>query len=245
MIEFRNVWMQFASEVVLKNISLSISEGLTIGLIGTPSSGKTVLMKLAAGLIRPTRGDVLIGGQSISALSEHALFAVRQRIGMLFQNNALFDYMTVAQNIAFPLEQERCHSAADITTRVTDALEKVRLPGIERLFPNEISGGMKKRVGIARATVARPSIVFYDEPTAGLDPVTSSKIYNLIRDLQTQHRATSIVISTDIDGIRQVSDRVAMLHKGELCFEGTTEELYATRDPLVYQFIRGEMTGPL
>ncbi|MBI3070917.1 MAG: ATP-binding cassette domain-containing protein [Deltaproteobacteria bacterium] len=245
MIEFQNVWMQFASEVVLKNISLSVREGLTLGLIGTPSSGKTVLMKLAAGLIRPTRGEVLIGGQPITALSEHALFAVRQRIGMLFQNNALFDYMTVAQNIAFPLEQERRHSVAEITARVTEALEKVRLPGIERLFPNEISGGMKKRVGIARATVAKPSIVFYDEPTAGLDPVTSSKIYNLIRDLQTQHRATSIAISTDIDGIRQVSDRVAMLHKGELCFEGTTDELEATRDPLVYQFIRGEMTGPL
>ena len=202
-------------------------------------------MKLAAGLIRPTRGDVLVGGQSLVALSEHQLFAIRQRIGMLFQNNALFDYMTVAQNIAFPLDQERRHSPTEITSRITDVLEKVRLPGIERLFPNEISGGMKKRVGIARATVARPSIVFYDEPTAGLDPVTSSKIYNLIRDLQSQNRATSIVISTDIDGIRKVSDRVAMLHRGELCFEGSTDELFATRDPLVYQFIRGEMKGPL
>jgi phospholipid/cholesterol/gamma-HCH transport system ATP-binding protein len=244
-IEFKNVWVQFASEIALKNVSLALAEGLTLGLIGTPSAGKTVLVKLGAGLIRPTRGEVIVADQSLGLLSEQALFAVRQRVGLLFQNNALFDSMTVAQNIAFPLEQERCHSAAEIDARVTDALAKVRLPGIERLFPNEISGGMKKRVGIARATIARPSIVFYDEPTAGLDPVTSSKIYNLIRELQSQHRATSIVISTDIDGIRKVSDRVAMLHKGELCFEGTTDELFATPDPLVHQFIRGETTGPL
>jgi len=231
--------------VVLRDVTLEVPRGCLYGLIGPGAAGKSVALKLLAGLLKPDRGAVLVDGEEITTLPEIQLQAVRAKIGMLFQNNALFDHMTVAENIAFPLRRLYALPEDEIASRVGERLACVSLPGFESRMPSGLSGGQKKRVGVARATVARAGIVLYDEPAAGLDPVTSQKIFELLRDEQRAANATVVMVSSDLDRLLTVTDRVGMLYRGELIFDGTTEEARAAREPRVRQFVHGLTEGPL
>lgn len=214
-------------------------------LIGPGAAGKSVLLKCIAGLVKPERGRIVVDGDEVTALPELELAVVRKRIGMLFQNYALFDFLPVGENIAFPLRRLFDLSEAEIAERVAERLARVALPGFEDRLIGGLSGGQKKRIGVARATVARPRLLLYDEPTAGLDPVTSQKIYNLIRQEQQAQGTTAIVISSDVMGVLTVADRVGMLHGGELIFDGTVEEARSSKHAAVEQFVHGLTEGPL
>ena len=230
---------------VLRGVSLDVPEGCIYTLIGPGASGKSVLLKVIAGLVTPEQGRVFVKDHEITALDELGLATARRDIGMLFQNYALFDYMSVGENIAFPLRRLFDLGEDEIAERVAERLARVALPGIEERVPGSLSGGQKKRIGVARATVARPPILLYDEPTAGLDPVTSQKIYNLLRDEQREHKTTCVVISSDVSGVLTIADRVGMLHQGELIFDGTVEEAKTSTEPRVRQFVHGLTEGPL
>ncbi|HSQ66127.1 MAG TPA: ATP-binding cassette domain-containing protein [Polyangiaceae bacterium] len=231
--------------VVLRDVSLEVPPGCLYGLIGPGASGKSVLLKLLAGLVKPDGGSVLVDGDDITRISELTLQQVRLKIGMLFQNNALFDHMTVAENIAFPLRRLYNLPEDEIAARVSERLQCVSLPGFETRMPAGLSGGQKKRVGVARATVTRAPIVLYDEPAAGLDPVTSQKIFELLREEQRASKATVLMVSSDLDRLLTVTDRVGMLYRGELIFDGTTEEAQRSDEPRVRQFVHGLTEGPL
>lgn len=245
MIEVDDVSVAFGDKQVLSGISFEVPEGCVFALIGPGASGKSVLLKTLAGLVRPARGRVRVRGAEITSMDESALADVRKSIGMLFQNYALFDYMTVGENIAFPLRRLFDLKEEEIAARVAERLERMALPGFEDRAVGGLSGGQKKRVGVARATVARPPLLLYDEPTAGLDPVTSQKIYDLIREDQRSQGTTNVVISSDVNGLLTIADRVAMLHRGRLIFEGTVEEARASSIPEVHQFVHGLADGPL
>jgi phospholipid/cholesterol/gamma-HCH transport system ATP-binding protein len=224
---------------VLRDISLEVPAGSNLGLIGPGGCGKTVLLKIICGLIRPDSGTVVIDGTDVHSLKETELAELRQDLGMLFQNYALFDFMTVAENIAFPLRQEERLSDAQIDARVDELLDEIGLPTAADKFPNELSGGMKKRVSFARAVIQKPPILFYDDPTAGLDPVTSSKIFALLEKMQREQGTTSITVSHDIGGIKDICDRFAMLERGELVFYGTRAQIEQTDIELVRKFWDG------
>ena len=233
------------TQPVLIDVNLHIPKGCLYGLIGPGASGKSVLLKLITGLMRPDSGRVLVDGQDVHALSELELQIFRKRFGMLFQNNALFDYLTVGENIAFPLRRLFQLDEAEIRERVEERLRAVSLPGFADRMPAGLSGGQKKRVGVARATITKAEIVLYDEPAAGLDPVTSQRIFELLRDEQRASGATVIMVSSDLDRLLTVTDRVGMMYKGRLIFDGTTEEAKASREPRVRQFVHGLTEGPL
>ncbi len=216
-----------------------------VGLIGPAASGKSVLAKLICGLLPADSGEISVDGEAVSGRAEDALMAIRQNIGMLFQNYALFDFMTVAQNVAFPLVRRGGIAADEIDQRVRARLRAVGLAGSEDKMPSELSGGMKKRVGIARATIARPSIAIYDEPSAGLDPVTTSKIYDLLRADQAETGATVLAVSSDVDALAAFTDTIAMLHDGRILHHGPSADIRDAADPIVRQFVRGDLEGPL
>ncbi len=245
MIEVDDVHVAFGDKHVLLGVSLQVPEGGVYALIGPGASGKSVLLKTLAGLIRPRRGRVLVRGEDVTKMDEAALAAMRKGVGMLFQNYALFDYMSVGENIAFPLRRLFDLTEDEIAARVAERLERMALPGFEGRAVGGLSGGQKKRVGVARATVSRPPLLLYDEPTAGLDPVTSRKIYDLIRDEQRSIGTTNVVISSDVAGLLPIADRVGMLHRGRLIFEGTVDEARASTIPEVHQFVHGLPDGPL
>lgn len=230
---------------VLRGVDLFVPEGCLYGLIGPGASGKSVLLKIITGLLRPEAGRVLVAERDVLAMTDLELQEFRKQFGMLFQNNALFDFMTVAENIAFPLRRLFDLSEEQIRERVAERLRCVSLPGFEERLPAGLSGGQKKRVGVARATVSQAPIVLYDEPAAGLDPVTSQKIFNLLRDEQRASGATVVMVSSDLDRLLTVTDRVGMMLKGRLIFDGTTEEAQSSRDPYVKQFVHGIPEGPL
>jgi len=233
------------AQPVLVDVNLHIPKGCLYGLIGPGASGKSVLLKVITGLLRPDSGRVLVGGQDVHALSELELQIFRKRFGMLFQNNALFDYLTVGENIAFPLRRLFQLDEAEIRERVEERLRAVSLPGFADRLPAGLSGGQKKRVGVARATITKAEIVLYDEPAAGLDPVTSQRIFELLRDEQRASGATVIMVSSDLDRLLTVTDRVGMMYKGRLIFDGTTQEAKESREPRVRQFVHGLTEGPL
>lgn len=243
-IELDNVSVAFATEV-LRSVSVHIPERGIYGLIGPAASGKSVLMRVIAGLIAPVRGTVTIGGSPVPFADAVALAHVRRGIGMLFQNYALFDHMTVAENIAFPLKRLFNLSAEQIKEKVSERLQRVALPGFEERMPAGLSGGQKKRVGIARASVTQPPVLLYDEPTAGLDPVTSQKIYDLIRDEQRATGSVVVAISSDVKGLLSIADHVGMIHRGEMIFEGSVQAARTTDHPAVRQFVDGRVEGPL
>ncbi len=249
MIALRGVSKSFRTlagpNVVLRDITLEVPRGCLYGLIGPGAAGKSVALKLLAGLIKPDRGQVIVGEQDITKLSEIALQEVRGKIGMLFQNNALFDHMTVAENIAFPLKRLFSLTDEEVAASVTERLACVSLVGFESRLPAGLSGGQKKRVGVARATASRASVVLYDEPAAGLDPVTSQKIFDLLRDEQRASAATVVMVSSDLDRLLTVTDRVGMLYRGELIFDGTTAEAKTSTEPRIHQFVHGLTEGPL
>lgn len=242
-IRVEDVHLRFKAPV-LKGVSLHIPEGCIYVLIGPGAAGKSVMLKCIAGLLRPQRGRIWVAGEEITALDDLQMMQLRKKIGMLFQNYALFD-LSVGENIAFPLRRLFDLPQNEIEERVAERLERVALPGIQNRIPASLSGGQKKRVGVARATIAKAPVVLYDEPTAGLDPVTSQKIYNLIRDEQRAQKSTVVVISSDVAGALTIADRVGMLHRGELIFDGTVDEARTSKHPAVDQFVHGKTEGPL
>jgi len=230
---------------VLQGVDLQLDKGVVWGLIGPAASGKSVLLKTVCGLEKPTQGRVFVDQSDITDFGESEMMVTRRKFGMLFQNNALFDFMTVGENVAFPLVRAGNVEEAEIEERVASRLKAVGLAGSENKMANELSGGMRKRVGIARATIASPPIVVYDEPTAGLDPVTTSKIYDLLNGIQDESHATVMAVSSDIIALRTFVERIAMIYQGRLIYEGPESELDDCEDPVVHQFIRGELEGPL
>lgn len=244
-IALENVSKSFGSRRVLRGVNLHVPAGCLYGLIGPGAAGKSVLLKLITGLLKPDAGRVLVDQRDLSAMSELELQAFRLKFGMLFQNNALFDYMTVGENIAFPLRRTGSASEDEIQERVAERLRVVSLPGFDARMPAGLSGGQKKRVGVARATITRAEIVLYDEPAAGLDPVTSQRIFELLRHEQRAANATVVMVSSDLDRLLTVTDRVGMLYRGELIFDGTTEEAKRSTEPRVRQFVHGLTEGPL
>jgi phospholipid/cholesterol/gamma-HCH transport system ATP-binding protein len=244
LIELRGVRKAFGRPV-LRGVNLHVPACCLYGLVGPGASGKTVLLKVIAVLVRPDCGVVEVDGVNLAVLNELELGEFRKRFGMQFQNNALFDFLTVADNIAFPLRRLLDLSPDKVARRVAERLERVALPGFEDRLPNWLSGGQKRRVGIARATVTQASIVLYDEPAAGLDPVTSQKIFDLLRAEQRASGATVVMVSSDLDRLLPVTDRVGMMYQGRLIFDGTTEQARTSVNPHVRQFIHGLTQGPL
>lgn len=239
MIETRELRKRFGPQPVLDGVNLRIEKGEAVVIIGRSGGGKSVLLKHFIGLLQPDAGQVWIDGEDISALDERSLMRVRHKFGMLFQSAALFDSMTVAENIGFPLRREQQLTPGETARRVAEALEVVGLPGIEDKKPAELSGGMKKRVGLARAIVYRPEIVLYDEPTTGLDPIASDVIDRLIIRVREHLRVTSVVVTHDMRSARRVGQRILMLDGKKIYVTGAPEEIFASADPVVAQFING------
>lgn len=246
MIQLHAVSKRFTSrgEPLLDGVDLAIARGAIWGLIGPAACGKSVLLKLLCGLVEADTGSIVVDGNEVVGASAPLLAKVRGQIGMLFQNNALFDFMSVLENVAFPLLRAGVERD-EAETRAAARLRAVGLAGSERKQPAELSGGMKKRVGVARASVARPALLLYDEPTAGLDPVTTSKIYELLAADQAESKATVVVVSSDVDGLRRFAPEMALLAGGRLRYAGPTAEIEDRGDALVRQFVRGELDGPL
>ena len=238
-IEIRNLHKRFGEQDVLRGLDLDVFPGETLGLIGPSGEGKTVMMKHIIGLLRPDQGTVKIDGVEVNKLRERELAPVRAKVSMLFQNAALFDSMTVAQNIAFPLVESGVKDKAEIRQRVTEALEAVDLSEHGEKLPVNLSGGMRKRAGIARAIVARTKCILYDEPTASLDPLVSDVIDQMIIRMQKRYHITSLVVTHDMKSLFKISDRVAFFKKGVIHFLGTPDELRACPDPIVQDFIEG------
>lgn len=239
MIEVRDLTKSFGSHRVLDGVSLRIQAGETVVIIGRSGGGKSVLLKHIVALIAPDSGEVWIAGQKITGMNERQLIAVRRRFGMVFQGAALFDSMTVAENVAFALRRERGRSEKEISDRVARALEMVELAGTEGKKPAELSGGMRKRVGLARAIVYEPEIVLYDEPTTGLDPIVSDSIDQLMMRVCSRMKVTSLVVTHDMRSARRVGQRLMLLHEGRIYASGTPDEIFASKDPVVYQFVNG------
>jgi len=236
--------MGFGKAALLSGIDLEVPSGARYGIIGPAACGKSVLLKALCGLLRPDQGSISIGDDDVTGRNERELMPIRQRIGMLFQNYALFDFLTVGDNVAFPLVRRGDVEFAEIETRVAERLRAVGLAGSEGKMPSELSGGMKKRVGIARATVARPELVIYDEPTAGLDPVTTAKIYDLIRADQAAHPCTVVAVSSDIDALIDFADTIAMIYQGQVRYQGPARAIRDAKDDLVRRFVRGDIEDP-
>jgi phospholipid/cholesterol/gamma-HCH transport system ATP-binding protein len=245
MIELRDLHKSFGSQVVLNGLSLRIPAGQITAVIGPSGEGKSVLLKHMIGLLTPDQGDVLVDGSSILGLRRSQLNQVREKFAMVFQNAALFDSMSVYENMAFPLEEKTSLSRDEINARVETALREVGLKEINRKFPDELSGGMKKRVGLARALLLEPQIVLFDEPTTGLDPVIRRSIHQLIKETQAKFGFTAVIVSHDIPDIFDVAHQVAMLYRGEILQFGTPDEIQHSNHPVVRQFISGSLDGPI
>jgi phospholipid/cholesterol/gamma-HCH transport system ATP-binding protein len=239
-IEMSGVAKRFGARWAVRDINFSVPTGCFHGLVGPGASGKSVLVRLAAGLIAPDAGRVSVLGTDIGGLGQVELQAIRAKIGMLFQGNALFDYMTVGENVAFPLRRLTDMDDAEIGERVEERLARVGLGGFDAREPASLSGGQKKRVGIARATIAHQPLIIYDDPTAGLDPVTASKIFEILREQQASTGATVLAISSDVDSLVKYVDRIAIMDRGEMHYSGPLLDAYDAPDPFVGAFLRGE-----
>lgn len=239
LIEFRGVQKRFGPKVIYEDATLSIYPGETITILGGSGTGKSVLIKMLIGLLRADAGSIRAFGHEVTKLDERGLLAVRTRIAMLFQSGALFDSLTVEQNIKYPLREHHWGTDAEMNDRVTEVLEMVGMPGTHKLKPAELSGGMRKRVGLARAIAIKPEVILYDEPTTGLDPVNVRRINGLILSLQAKLGVTSIVVTHDMDSCFTVSDRIAMLYDKRIAFVGTADETQHCAIPYVREFTRG------
>jgi phospholipid/cholesterol/gamma-HCH transport system ATP-binding protein len=238
-VEFDGVWKRYAGRDVLAGVDMSISRGEVLCVLGPSGTGKSVTLRHINGLTRPDEGDVKVFGESVVGLSEEGLSPVRRRVAMLFQGGALFDSMTVEENIAFPVREHRPDVAdSEVASIVSEKLTMVGLPGIQRKLPAELSGGMRKRVALARSIALEPEIILYDEPTTGLDPVSSEKIAQLIVDLNVRLQTTSVVVTHDIVTARTVADRVAFLHQGRFQFVGTFEQATRSGHPVLMEYFR-------
>jgi phospholipid/cholesterol/gamma-HCH transport system ATP-binding protein len=239
MIEVRDLKKSFGSLRVLEGVDLHIETGETVVIIGRSGGGKSVLLKHIIGLLAPDSGEVWVAGEKITGMTERQLIAVRRRFGMVFQGAALFDSLTVAENVAFALRRDRRYSEGEINERVARALEMVDLPGTQDKKPAELSGGMRKRVGLARSIVYQPEILLYDEPTTGLDPIVADSIDRLMIRVCERLRVTSVVVTHDMRSARRVGQRIFMLHEGRIHAGGTPDEIFASQDPIVYRFVNG------
>ena len=237
MIKLINVCKEFNGRQVLNNINLEVQSGETMAIIGGSGSGKSTLLKLMIGLIHPTSGKILIDGQDIAAMNDDELDEVRLKMGMVFQYSALFDSMSVGENVAFGLRERMDYSEERIQAIVKEKLELVGLPGIEDFMPGELSGGMKKRVSLARAIAVNPDIIFYDEPSSGLDPIMSGKIDELIIETQRKLKVTSLVVTHDMVSACTISDRIAMIYEGEMIAVDTPEAIMNSTDPRIKNFV--------
>jgi len=237
MIIIKNITKSFENRLVLSNISFDIEDSDTMVVMGASGSGKSVLLKLIVGLLKPDEGEIWIDGKEVTKLSEKQMDEVRKNIGMVFQSGALFDSLTVGENIAFSLVRRTNMSKSDIAKTVAEKLEMVGLKGIENMMPSELSGGMRKRVSLARAISMNPQIVLYDEPTTGLDPLMSDEINTLINKLHDELKVTSIVVTHDMKSAFKVGTRMAMLKNGEIAASGTPDEIRSNTDPWVVDFV--------
>jgi len=245
MIEIKDLTKSFDEHLVLDGLSLTIKTGETMVIIGRSGCGKSVLLKHIIGLMKPDSGIVLIDGVDITKLSGRSLDEIRMKFGMLFQGSALFDSMTVEENVGFALGEHTTMDSPAIRQRVKECLALVGLDGVEGLYPAELSGGMRKRVGLARALAMNPEIILYDEPTTGVDPIMGDVINDLIIALRDRLKVTSVVVTHDMRSAYKVADRVAMLYNGTIVELGTPDEIKQSVNPVVQQFIRGEGTGPI
>lgn len=242
-IDVRDVYKSFGSKEVHSGLTLAIRKGESITVLGGSGSGKSVLLKEITGLLKPESGEVIVEGENIVPMEESELVSVRKKMGMLFQGAALFDSLTVEENIAYPLRENTDFPENEIADIVAKNLELVGLPDIQDKMPADLSGGMKKRVGLARAMAMNPKILLYDEPTTGLDPPNISRINQLIRDMQAQFGLTGVIITHDVKSAFEVSDRVAFLYHGKIIFTGTVEEAENTDIQILSDFIHGRMEG--
>ena len=245
LISIEGLRKSFGTAKVLRGASLSVSSGESMVVIGGSGTGKSVLIKHVIGLLRPDEGKVIVKGAVISELDRSGLNELRRSMGMLFQQAALFDSMTVGDNIAFELRHHTSMGAEEVADRVQEMLTMVGLSGAQDKWPADLSGGMKKRAGLARALALGPEIVLYDEPTTGLDPILADQINSLIRDLQKRLDVTSITITHDMTSAYKIADRIAMLHKGRIEEVGTPGEIQDSSNPIVQQFIHGRAEGPI
>ena len=237
MIDVRDVWKSFNGNQVLKGVNLRVWPGTTSVILGGSGSGKTVLMKHIMGLFKPDRGEVIVDGESITRMDRRELSRFRTRMGMVFQSSALFDSLTVFENVAFPLREHTKLSEEEIAAAVKEKLAVVELFGVEEKFPAELSGGMRKRVALARAIVREPKLVLYDEPTTGLDPLTTESVDEMIIGARTKLGVTSVVISHDIGSTFHIADHVAMLHDGRIVEEGPPDKVRNSQEPHTRHFL--------
>jgi len=245
MIEIHKLHKKFNNSPVLNDLSLNINKGETCVIIGRSGCGKSVLLKHIIGLLKPDRGKVLVSQKEVAALSELELSALRSKISMVFQGGALFDSMNVAENVGFSLIEHTHTRGKELLERVEESLSLVGLGGIGNLMPSELSGGMKKRVALARAICIRPEIILYDEPTTGIDPIAADSINELIRSLHDKLKVTSIVVTHDMKSAYHIADKIAMMYKGKIVLEGAPREIRESRNPVVHQFINGLAKGPI
>lgn len=239
MIKIRQLKIAFGDKVVLDNMDLDVYAGETLAIIGPSGTGKSTVIKVLTGLLPPTGGSVVIDGQETSGFDEEQWDALRKRMGVVFQYSALFDFLNVGDNVAFGLRRQLRLPEEEIAKRVGELLQMVGMPDTQKMLPSELSGGMKKRVGLARALAMEPQIVFYDEPTSGLDPVMTMTISRLIRKTQQQLGLTSVLVTHDMASAYSAADRIAMLYKGKIVQLGTVDEIKNSKNPVVHAFING------
>jgi len=245
MIFIENLWKSFGQQEVLRGVSLHVEPGVFTALIGMSGSGKSLLLKHLVGLIEPDRGSVIIDGKNLSQLSRTELEELRSRIGFVFQSGALFDSMTIFDNVAFPLREKTKLSESEIQKKVMDELAQVGLAEACEKYPAQISGGMIKRVALARTLVQSPEIILFDEPTTGLDPIVSRSILQLFNEVHQRRNLTGILVSHEIPDIFDIVQQIAMLHEGIIIASGATEEIRASSDPIIQQFVNGNPEGPI
>lgn len=245
MIKIINLRKSFGDKKVLDGVDLEIEKGKITVIIGRSGEGKSVLVKHIIGLLKPDSGQILLDDQDITAMSERDFHEVLKRFGMLFQGAALFDSMTVAENVGFALKEHTDMNDEDILKVVSEKLRRVGLVNVENMMPSDLSGGMKKRVGLARAIVMDPEIVLFDEPTTGLDPIMSDSVADLVLETQRALKTTYILITHDIPFSYKIADKIAMLHEGRIIEQGTVEELKASTNPIIRQFLEGRAQGPI
>jgi phospholipid/cholesterol/gamma-HCH transport system ATP-binding protein len=245
MIQVIDVHRAFGRQQVLKGVNLRVEKGEILAIIGRSGSGKTVMLRLLIGLVRPNRGQVLIEDTDITKLSGRRLDEMRERFGMLFQGGALFDSMTVFDNVAFPVREKTKLSEPEVVAQVQKMLESVGLGDMGYKFPAELSGGMKKRTALARALITSPSIILFDEPTTGLDPILVHAIHQLIQDTHHTFGYTAVIVSHEIPEVFDIATRVAVIHEGQIIAEGIPETILQSPDPFIQQFISGSLEGPV
>ena len=245
MIEIHNLYKAFGSQTILNNLSLTVRRGETKAVIGRSGVGKSVLLKNIVGLIKPDSGSIKINGVEVTDLKEKDYNKLRMEIGMVFQGGALFDSMSVGENVAFVLNEFMNLDKKTVRDRVADALGLVGLKDVEDMMPSQLSGGMKKRVSLARVLCMEPQIILYDEPTSEVDPITAAAINHLIIEMRDKLKVTSIVVTHDMNSAYQIADSIAMFYRGQVIADGKPEEIKNSKHPVVQQFINGQFQGPI